>query len=131
VPHHHGGALAVGAVVLGQQLGVGRHVVVEEEEELATCSRRSGVDRRRPPRVRLLDHPQGEARIEASQRLGRAVGRAIDGDHHLEVAEALLLQGGDAVGHGLASLVGGNDHAEASQSELTSKRSSGAAVEET
>ena len=85
---------AVGPEVLGDELGGGDDVVVEEDADRAPRGLDRGVSRRRlADRPELQDlHSQG--RFEAFQHGGGVVGRAVVGDDDLERRQVigLLLQ---------------------------------------
>jgi hypothetical protein len=90
VPEDDVVAGVVKAVVLGEQVRVGVHVVVEEHDDLTGRLAHPAVAGSRGAGVRLLDDHQREPRPKPSHRRRRAVVGAVDDDDHLERRRALL-----------------------------------------
>ena len=90
VPEDDVVAGVVKAVVLGEQVRVGVHVVVEEHDDLTGRLAHAAVAGSRGPGVRLLDDHQREPGPKPPQRRRRAVVGAVDDDDHLERRRALL-----------------------------------------
>jgi hypothetical protein len=66
------------ACMLLNQVELGNHVVVEEQEDFAGGFRRSSIARRGKASVFLLDHSQRPGAVEPANRIGGSVRRAVD-----------------------------------------------------
>ena len=101
-------------VVLDEQPRIGGHVVVEEEQVLATGHGGTAVAGGRGAGVGLLDHTNREGGIDRPSGLGAAVGRAVD--DHDELDGPRRLEAGvrtHAVDQHVAALVRRHDDADA------------------
>ena len=121
-------AFPVRAVELGEQAGVGLHVVVEEQQQLPAGGAGADVARLCRAAVRLLDDGEREARIERAQGGGGAVLGAVVDDDHLEIPQLLSLEGANVAEDELTPPEGGDDDAEPAQGRDSPKRSSGVAL---
>ena len=100
-------------VVLGEQPGVGLHVVVEKEQDVAGRLRRAAVARARRSTIWLREHAHGERGRERAEGIDGTIGRAIHDDDRLErLAVSLPLERLDEPDHQRATLEGRHDHGE-------------------
>lgn len=114
VAQHDVGPRRQQPLVLGQQPGVGLHVVVEEQQRLALRGAHAEVAGGGRAAVGLGQDRQRDPRGQRLERLPRAVARAVDDHDDLERrAKILGLQRAHAGEHRLAALVGRHDDAEA------------------
>ena len=103
----------VRSIVLGEELGIRLHIVVEEKKESALRSGCTGIAGGRPAAVRLLQDLEREQEFQVPQGLSGTVARAVDDDNRLEVAKGLSLERRDVADNEFSALEGRDDNAEA------------------
>ncbi len=91
MPQNHGGAGAMRAVVLGQELSMRAHVVIQKQQDLATSRLGAAVTRAGRALIGLLENGKREWGCETAQCIGRPISRAIYDDEHPELAIETLL----------------------------------------
>jgi hypothetical protein len=91
VAKHHISASLMRSVVLGQQMRMGLHIIIEEEKNVTTSNGSAPVASGSGALIRLFENRKRERRSDLPERLRRAVFRAIHYNNNLKATVKLLV----------------------------------------
>jgi hypothetical protein len=89
------------------------HIVIQEQDDPAASDGGAQIPRRSRSSVLLLEHRQGEWRLQGAERVCRAIGGSVHSNDDLErICIILTAKRTHGPKHEFPALVGGNDDTE-------------------